>query len=349
MSFSPDTGLVYIPAMEVPMTYFPDRFFEFEPGYYNLGVVLIDTPPSLQDRANLDKFLKTVLTLEKGLSQENLQQMHGILTKLEDPARAITIEDLMQVHALMRKLVRARLIAWDPVRQKEVWRAEPVDMWNGGTLVTAGNLVFQGTGSAEFSAYAADTGERRWTSDSAQTGIIAGSVTYTVDGEQYVAVLAGWGGAGPLALGQMANLSGTNSWRRGNLNRILVFKRGGKDSLPPLPPLKPVPERRPEMPNVTAEVVREGEAIFSRRCAVCHGEQALGGGASPDLRHLDLEKYELGQWYGIVIGGTAAHKGMPNFSSIFGVEGAEAIRAYVIKRTNDEPAAARAMAGGQAP
>jgi mono/diheme cytochrome c family protein len=255
----------------------------------------------------------------------------------------------MQVHALMRKLVRARLIAWDPVRQKEVWRAERVDVWNGGTLVTAGNLVFQGTGSAEFSAYAADTGKRLWTSASAQTGIIAGPVTYEVDGEQYVAVLAGWGGAGPLALGQIANLSGTNSWRRGNLNRILVFKLGGEDTLPPLPPLKPVPEERPVMPKVAADVVRQGDAIFAKRCAVCHGEQAMSGGATPDLRHLDLEKYELGQWYGIVIGGTAAHRGMPNFSKIFGVEEAEAIRAYVIKRANDEPAAARAMAGGQMP
>jgi len=347
MSYSPDTGLAYIPAMEVPMTYFPDRFFEFEPGYYNLGAVLIDAPPSLQNKANLDKFLKTVLELEKSLKPEHLQAVFGILEKLEDPAQAITVEDLMQVHALMRMLVRARLIAWDPVLQKEVWRADRVDVWNGGTLVTAGNIVFQGTGAAEFTAYAADTGKQLWTSASAQTGIIAGPVTYVVDGEQYVAVLAGWGGAGPLALGQVANLSGVNSWRRGALNRILVFKLGGQDSLPPLPPLMPVPRARPEMPAVPVEVVKTGEMIFSKRCAVCHGEQALGGGATPDLRHLDLEKYELGQWYGIVIGGTAAHKGMPNFSKIFGVEEAEAIRAYVIKRANDEPAAARAAAGGQ--
>ncbi len=103
------------------------------------------------------------------------------------------------------------------------------------------------------------------------------------------------------------------------------------------------------MPQVAVEQVKLGELIFSKRCAVCHGEQVLGGGATPDLRHLDLHKYELGQWYGIVIGGTAAHKGMPNFSTILGVEEAEAIRAYVIKRTNDEPAAARAAAGGQMP
>ena len=99
--------------------------------------------------------------------------------------------------------------------------------------------------------------------------------------------------------------------------------------------------------QVAGEALRKGEALFSKRCAVCHGEQAMSGGATPDLRHLDLEKYEPGQWYGIVIGGTAAHRGMPNFSKLFGVEEADALRAYVIKRVNDEPAAARAAAGGE--
>src|SRR5207237_1076981 len=43
-----------------------------------------------------------------------------------------------------------RLLAWDPVKQKEAWRAEYVAPWNGGTLTTAGNLVFQGTADGRF-------------------------------------------------------------------------------------------------------------------------------------------------------------------------------------------------------
>ena len=46
-----------------------------------------------------------------------------------------------------------RLIAWDPVQQKEAWRQEHVSPWNGGTLTTAGNLVFQGTADGRFVAY----------------------------------------------------------------------------------------------------------------------------------------------------------------------------------------------------
>ena len=55
-----------------------------------------------------------------------------------------------------------RLIAWDPVKQKEAWRQEHVSPWNGGTLTTAGNLVFQGTADGRFVAYNATTGEKLW-------------------------------------------------------------------------------------------------------------------------------------------------------------------------------------------
>jgi mono/diheme cytochrome c family protein len=266
------------------------------------------------------------------------------MAKLEDPEKAITVADLKEAHGILRKLIRARLVAWDPVRQQEAWRVDRTDVWNGGTLVTAGNLVFQGAGTAKFTAYAADTGEDLWSAPT-QTGVIAGPVTYTVDGEQYIAVLAGWGGGGPLTLGELANLSGTNSWRRGNLNRILAFKLKGTDKLPPLPLRKPVPDALPPVPDATAAAIKQGENLFSRRCAFCHGEQVIGGGATPDLRHLDLHKYQPGQWYGIVIGGTAEQRGMPNFSSVLGVEDADALRAYVIKRAHDQPAAARAAAG----
>src|SRR3546814_10534666 len=53
-----------------------------------------------------------------------------------------------------------QLIAWDPVKQKPVWTQDYVTVWNGGTLATAGGLVFQGTADGRFVAYAADTGKR---------------------------------------------------------------------------------------------------------------------------------------------------------------------------------------------
>ena len=127
--------------------------------------------------------------------------------------------------------VKGKLVAWDPVMQKQAWAVERPGPWNGGMLSTAGNLVFEGTAAGHFEAYRADTGEKVWSFD-AQTGVMAGPVTYTVNGEQYVAVLAGWGGVFPLVAGEVSFKSG----RVRNVSRMLAFKLGGKANLPPLPP-----------------------------------------------------------------------------------------------------------------
>ena len=86
-----------------------------------------------------------------------------------------------------------RLLAWDPVKQKEAWRVEHVAPWNGGTLTTAGNLVFQGTADGRFVAYNATTGEKLWESPTG-TGVVAAASTYMIDGQQYVSIAVGWGG-----------------------------------------------------------------------------------------------------------------------------------------------------------
>jgi quinohemoprotein ethanol dehydrogenase len=133
------------------------------------------------------------------------------------------------------------------VNQKEVWRVNYLGPWNGGVLTTAGNLVVTGNAAGVFSAYRADNGERLW-STSAQSPVMAAPVTYTVDGEQYIAVLAGWGGIYPLTQGKQAAQSGDAR----NISRVLVFKLGGAVRLPPVPRsgstrrlLRPTPRMRP--------------------------------------------------------------------------------------------------------
>src|SRR6185436_19649964 len=130
-----------------------------------------------------------------------------------------------------RKAVRAaskgRLIAWDPVLRTADWTIEYPVPWNGGLLSTGGSLLFQGTGTGKFIAYEARGGRKLWDFD-AQTGIIAAPVTYEVDGEQYVTILAGWGGAAPNAAGEI-----TMQAASGGTNRVLTFKLGAKATLPP--------------------------------------------------------------------------------------------------------------------
>src|SRR6185503_14816405 len=115
------------------------------------------------------------------------------------------------------------LLAWDPVNQKERWRVPYTNFWNGGTLTTAGNLVFQGTADGRLVAYSADKGEKLW-EFSVRTGVIASPVTYELDGVQYVSIMAGWGGAFPLTGGDGKGTSPA-------AGRLLTFVLNGKQPL----------------------------------------------------------------------------------------------------------------------
>ncbi len=73
----------------------------------------------------------------------------------------------------------------------------------GGTMATAGGLVFTGNPEGEFMAINDETGEVVWKFQTG-TGIVGQPVTYDIDGEQYVTIVAGWGGAVPLWGGDVA-------------------------------------------------------------------------------------------------------------------------------------------------
>jgi alcohol dehydrogenase (cytochrome c) len=88
---------------------------------------------------------------------------------------------------------------------KQVWSHASALPWNDGTLSTGGGLVFSGSADGHFMAFDAKVGKVLWTSEELSSGIIGVPSTYMVDGKQYVAVYAGWGGASPIWGGDMAN------------------------------------------------------------------------------------------------------------------------------------------------
>jgi alcohol dehydrogenase (cytochrome c)/quinohemoprotein ethanol dehydrogenase len=228
--------------------------------------------------------------------------------------------------------LKGRLVAWDPVAQKARWTVEHPGPWNGGVLATGGGLVFQGTTGSEFNAYNAETGEKLW-SFAAQTGVVAPPVTYTVNGEQYVAVLAGWGGA--YALTVDGDLIKRKAPVR-NVSRLLVFKLGGKAKLPAEPALIDLPLDPPPS-TASPQVIALGQAKFGRYCAVCHGPGAVGSTVLPDLRRAgSLESAQA--WNAVVEGGILKDNGMVSFKGSLSKDEIEAIRAYVIKRANDDKA-----------
>ncbi len=219
------------------------------------------------------------------------------------------------------------LSAWDPVTQTERWRVPYAQKGSGGVLATGGNLVFQGTIGTTFAAYRADTGEKVWELP-VQNVPIAAPITYMVDGVQYIAVNAGWGGG--LAHVERANFSQLFLGRP----RLLVFRLGGTAQLPPMPPESfAVPELAPP-PALTAPpaVVARGEQLYGTNCAICHGNAARGG--VKDLRHMSPATHAA--FADVVLGGSRAANGMASFADLLTAEEADAIHHYLIARANED-------------
>lgn len=95
------------------------------------------------------------------------------------------------------------LRAMDPKTGKIVWEAKnKAPLW-GGVLTTAGNLVFTGTPEGYLKAFDAKTGQELWKFQTG-SGVVGCPITWEQDGEQFVAVPSGWGGAVPLWGGEVA-------------------------------------------------------------------------------------------------------------------------------------------------
>lgn len=219
---------------------------------------------------------------------------------------------------------RGHLLAWDPVAQKERWRVAYQSIWNGGTLTTAGNLVFQGTADGRFVAYSADKGEKLW-EVSVGTGIIAAPVTYELGGVQYVSVMAGWGGA-------FALVGGNATGNANGSGMLLTFALKAKQPLPETLVMKIKPVIPIEF-NATPERIDAGAGLFAQWCAGCHGLGAASGGATPDLRFSSATIFD--KYAEIVLEGKRSSQGMPSFKQWLSADDVEAIRAFVLKRRSE--------------
>jgi PQQ-dependent dehydrogenase (methanol/ethanol family) len=285
MSFSPQTGLVYIPVQEPGFAYIDDTKFKVRTLGYNTGIDM------------------TAATMPQ-----------------DAPTKAATL-------ATIKGYLQAR----DPVTQKVVWSVQHESSWNGGVLSTAGDLVFQGNAMGEFVAYNAHTGEKLWSFD-AQTGVVAPPMTYEAGGQQYVAVVAGWGGAMPITGGDAARKGAINV----NRSRVLSFRLGGQSALPAPTVVAPLPQ--PPARFKDTKQVEAGKMAFLRSCSVCHGDAAVGSGVVPDLRYSAVIQSSE-SWKNIVVDGGLKDHGMVSFAPVLAPPDVEAIRAYVIGRANDAYAA----------
>ena len=293
MSFSPKTGLVYIPQQE--------------------GAAFLEAAKSAPDPKKGQ--------INIGLEAPKIPEDPKVLQQIADS-------------------FKGNLLAWDPVHQKAAWSVPRKTIYNGGTLATAGNLVFQGTADGRVTAYAADSGKPLW-EEPVNSGVMAGPVTYTVRGEQYVSFMAGWGGTFPLLMGPFSLNAKVQPEAR-----IVTYKLGGDKRLPP-PASKPqaVPQP-PALSNDTALIDR-GRTLYNGSCAGCHGLTAVSGGVLPDLRYLNASKHNA---FNGIVAGALANRGMPSFASLLQPDEIDAIHQYVILRAHtlkDDLAGATPMVVGR--
>jgi len=256
MAFNPQLGLVYIPTLKLPGTYWTNEQKAKEAEQFTVG----------------SRHYEISLGSQFALAKVDPDDGTG------------------------------GLLAWDPATQRARWSIPLKWDWNGGTLATAGNLVFQGTGDGWFHAFDARDGKELWTYN-VRNGVQAPPITYSVRGQQYVTLLVGYGAAAPTDPG----------WRYGkHLPRILTFKLGGAAQLPATPgpdfSVKPIDNPSEKIDEVRAA---RGIDLWARNCAVCH---SLGAGTAnwPDLRESPLA-HDYDTLHTILRDGSLSPLGMPQF------------------------------------
>ena len=203
------------------------------------------------------------------------------------------------------------LVAWDPATQKQAWRVQHKGLWNGGTLATAGNLVFQGTADGYLRAYDAESGNEVWKFN-AGLGIVGAPVSYRLNGKQYVSILVGYGGT-TAAYGKYMDMG----WKYGvQPRRLLTFALDGRANLP-----------AGEPPRFTAAALddaslelNEADVIAGRdlsiQCAACHGVGLQSTGTpGPDLRESGIA-LKLDSFRQLLKSGALMEQGMPRFEML---------------------------------
>ncbi|MBB5685917.1 PQQ-dependent dehydrogenase, methanol/ethanol family [Sphingobium boeckii] len=236
---------------------------------------------------------------------------------------------------------RSFLKAWDPIKQKAAWQIELPGVWPGGVLATAGDLIFQGRIDGQLVAYDAKTGKQVWSYKTASP-IVAPPISYRVKGKQYITVLTGSGsqGGGILASGNAAFRTDYALPRQ-----VLTFAIGGKDPLPRYTMTDRVPVDDPDFRPDAAKAQAGGMAFAMNACIVCHGMNAIGGGAAPDLRYSPMIM-DQNAMKAIVKDGALKLNGMPAFPQVTDQQ-LEDIRYYLramAKQAAAGPAGAQAGA-----
>jgi quinohemoprotein ethanol dehydrogenase len=218
---------------------------------------------------------------------------------------------------------RGVLRAWSVKEHRVVWEASTATSWDGGVMATASGVVFQGDANGYLNAYSADSG-KKLAAINLGSSMMAAPMTYRVNGTQYVAIVAGYGGGAVITGSPFDPDSAAD--RYGNDGRVIALKLDG-----PTPPL-PLAYHAPAWPELPARPtdaaqVAAGELLYNRYCSRCH---VFGHSILPDLRRLSPATHS--QFGNIVLDGAYAPKGMGRFNDVLTLADADAIHAYITEQ-----------------
>jgi quinohemoprotein ethanol dehydrogenase len=294
MAFDAQRGLTFIPVIES-------------------GNVLVET--SDRPAGLVEGQFTTPAFAPEAYDPLVLRRLYGTLPSFEELARGIKTNTAS--HGVLR--------AWSVAQHRVLWETPTASSWDGGVLATGSGLVFQGDANGYLNAYAADTG-RRVASIELGSSMMAAPMTYRVNGAQFIAIMAGYGG-GAVIVGAPLDPASA-AYRYGNEGRIIALKLGGPT--PPLPPpaVDPPPPSPPPQ-HAGPDELRSGEILYNRYCMRCH---VFGRGVLPDLRRLDPATHAI--FNSIVLGGAYAPKGMGRFDDVLSAADADAIHAYLIDQAS---------------
>jgi quinohemoprotein ethanol dehydrogenase len=308
MAFDAAHGLTFIPVIEA-------------------GNVIVET---IDRRAGLvEGQFTTPSFVPEAYDPVAMRSLYGTLPPLDRLARGI------KTNVASRGFLRA----WNVAEHRIAWETQTATSWDGGVLATAGGLVFQGDANGKLNAYASDTG-RKLASLDLGSSMMAAPITYRVNGIQYIAILAGYGGGAVITGAPFDPASA--AYRYGNDGRVIALKLGGPT--PPLPPLRADDGPPPEPParQGTAAQIADGEVLYNRHCARCH---VFGRSILPDLRRATPATHTL--FKSILLEGIYAAMGMGRFDDVLSAADAEALHDYVIDQAwqlKQSPAQASAQA-----
>ncbi|MBC7987309.1 MAG: PQQ-dependent dehydrogenase, methanol/ethanol family [Sphingomonadaceae bacterium] len=293
-SFNPETGLYYASVLEMG------------------NLILLPPEPDPFRRNGLNNGVALIFTSD----------LVAALATLPPPVRQ-AVEALPEMARVREAPSSQGLRAIDPLTGETRWSA-PSTSWQdrGGVLTTAGGIAVMGSIDGSLRFYDLANGHLL-RSIATGSSIMAAPMSYEVDGVQYIAVMAGWGGGGyPYVPRDSA------AYRYGNAGRILVFRLdGGPVAIPEeLPPLQPAPEPPAQLTGVTPETIARGREVFFQNCAICHSNQHRS--ITPDLRRMQPNVHAV--FDRILLEGMLVPNGMPRWDDLLSAEDVRAIHAWLI-------------------